>query len=254
MLPCAVGRDTDGGNSVGTESESGGTSRSRARPPRRRREEIFEAAAGVFHEKGYKATSIQDIADAVGILKGSLYYYITSKEDLLFEILQGVHREGLQNLERIEATSGTPMQKIRAFATLHVRHNAENLVKMAVFFHDFRSLSPERQQLIVAERDLYDQHFRNLLIAGQKDGSVCPDLDPKLTAIEIFGMMNWIYHWYRPTGSLSMDELAQTIADFVVAGLACDPTTHAPGHRRAFAPMPDVPPPRLDPTADETGD
>ena len=76
----------------------------RSRPPRRRRQEILEAAAGVFHAKGYKATSIQDIADAVGILKGSLYYYITSKEDLLFEILEDVHQQGLRNLERIEAT------------------------------------------------------------------------------------------------------------------------------------------------------
>ena len=236
------------------EIESKGTSRRRSRPPRRRRQEILEAAAGVFHEKGYKATSIQDIADAVGILKGSLYYYITSKEDLLFEILQDVHRQGLQNLERIEATPGTAMQKIRAFVTIHVTHNAENLVKMAVFFHDFRSLSPDRREIIVAERDLYDQHLRNLLVEGQKDGSVCPDLDPKLTAIEILGMMNWIYHWYRPNGSLSMSELAETMADFVVAGLACDPATHTPGHRRGFAPMPTVPPPRIDPSADEDDD
>jgi AcrR family transcriptional regulator len=220
--------------------------RRRSRPPRRRRQEILEAAAGVFHEKGYKATSIQDIADAVGILKGSLYYYITSKEDLLFEILQDVHQQGLQNLERIEATPGTPLQRIRAFVTVHVTHNAENLVKMAVFFHDFRSLSPERREIIVAERDLYDKHLRALIAAAQKDGSVCPDLDPKLTSIEILGMMNWIYHWYRPGGSLSISELAETIADFVVAGLACDPARHKAGHRRKNAPLPPIPPAAVD--------
>jgi AcrR family transcriptional regulator len=216
--------------------------RRRSRPPRRRRQEILEAAAGVFHEKGYKATSIQDIADAVGILKGSLYYYITSKEDLLFEILQDVHQQGLQNLERIEATPGSPLQKIRAFVTVHVSHNAENLVKMAVFFHDFRSLSPKRRDIIVAERDRYDKHLRALIAKAQKDGSVCPELDPKLSSIEILGMMNWIYHWYRPGGSLSVSELAETMADFVVAGLACDPATHVPGHRRRLAPLPPIPP------------
>jgi AcrR family transcriptional regulator len=224
------------------ETEVRTESRRRSRPPRRRRQEILEAAAGVFHEKGYKATSIQDIADAVGILKGSLYYYITSKEDLLFEILQDVHQQGLQNLERIDKVAGTPLQKIRAFVTVHVTHNAENLVKMAVFFHDFRSLSPERREIIVAERDLYDKHLRALISAAQKDGSVCPDLDPKLSSIEILGMMNWIYHWYRPGGGLSVSALAESMADFVVAGLACDPSTHKPGHRAKLAPLPQIPP------------
>ncbi len=224
------------------ETEVRPNNRRRSRPPRRRRQEILEAAAGVFHEKGYKATSIQDIADAVGILKGSLYYYITSKEDLLFEILQDVHEQGLRNLKRIDGVQGTPLQKIRAFVTVHVSHNAENLVKMAVFFHDFRSLSPERREIIVAERDLYDQHLRRLISAAQEDGSVCPDLDPKLTSIEILGMMNWIYHWYRPGGSLSVSALADSMADFVVAGLACDSAKHKPGHRASLAATPPIPP------------
>jgi AcrR family transcriptional regulator len=204
-------------------------------------QEVLEAAAAVFHEKGYQAARIEDIAARVGILKGSLYYYITSKEDLLFEILQDVHQQGLRNLERIDAAPGTPLQKIRAFVTVHVTHNAENLVKMAVFFHDFRSLSPDKSEIIVAERDLYDQHLRKLIASAQGDGSVCPDLDPKLTSIEILGMMNWIYHWYRPGGNLSVSALADSMADFVVAGIACDPKTHRPGHRSSLAPLPAVP-------------
>ena len=118
----------------------------RSRAPRRRQQEILEAAAQVFHEKGYESTSIQDIADSVGILKGSLYYYITSKEDLLFEIIQGVHEEALKNLDRTAAIEGDALQKIRAFVVIHVTHNALNLVKMAVFFQDFRSLNGARRQ------------------------------------------------------------------------------------------------------------
>src|SRR5215217_3230815 len=105
-----------------TESE---TRSRRSRAPRRRQNEILEAAAQVFHEKGYESTSIQDIADAVGILKGSLYYYITSKEDLLYEILQDVHQAGIKNLELIDAVDGTALEKIRAFVVVHFAHNAE---------------------------------------------------------------------------------------------------------------------------------
>ena len=210
----------------------------RSRAPRRRQQEILEAAAQVFHEKGYESTSIQDIADSVGILKGSLYYYITSKEDLLFEIIQGVHEEALKNLDRTAAVEGDALQKIRAFVVIHVTHNALNLVKMAVFFQDFRSLNGERRQLIVEERDMYDAFLRDLIRRGQDEGVVCPDIEPKLAAITVLGMMNWMYHWYRPDGELSASQIADAYADFVVAGLACDPKTHVRGHRSRLAPLP----------------
>jgi AcrR family transcriptional regulator len=210
----------------------------RSRAPRRRQQEILEAAAQVFHEKGYESTSIQDIADSVGILKGSLYYYITSKEDLLFEIIQGVHEEALKNLDRTAAVEGDALQMIRAFVVIHLTHNALNLVKMAVFFQDFRSLNGERRQLIVEERDLYDAFLRDLIRRGQDEGIVCPDIEPKLVSIAVLGMMNWIYHWYKPGGELSATHIADAYADFVVAGLACDRKTHVPGHRRQLALLP----------------
>lgn len=210
----------------------------RPRAPRRRQNEILEAAARVFHEKGYESTSIQDIADSVGILKGSLYYYISSKEDLLYEIIQGVHQDALKNLDRIAALEGTALERIRAFVVVHFAHNAENLVKMSVFFKDFRSLTGERRRVIVEERDIYDSFLRDLIREAQEEGSVCPDIDAKLAAITILGMLNWIYQWYRPGAGMSALEIAGHYGDFVVHGLACDPATHTPGHRRTFAPLP----------------
>jgi AcrR family transcriptional regulator len=210
----------------------------RSRAPRRRQQEIVEAAARVFHEKGYESTSIQDIADAVGILKGSLYYYITSKEDLLFEIIQSVHEEALRNLERTAAVEGDALQKIRTFVVVHVTDNALNLVKMAVFFQDFRSLNGKRRQIIVEERDTYDNFLRDLIRQGQDEGTICPDIEPKLAAITVLGMMNWLYHWYQPGGELSVTHIANAYGDFVVAGLACDAATHTSGHRRRLAPLP----------------
>jgi AcrR family transcriptional regulator len=195
---------------------------------------VLEAAARVFHEKGYESTSIQDIAEAVGILKGSLYYYIRSKEDLLYDILQSVHEDALANIARVDDIEGDPLEKIRAFVTAHLTFNAENLTRMGVFFHDFRSLSDERRQVIIDARDIYDEKLRGLIREGQQDGVVCPDLDPKVAAIGVMGMVNWIYQWYRPGGPRTIAELAEGFADFVVAGLACDPATHTPGHRTAL--------------------
>ena len=210
----------------------------RSRAPRRRQQEIRDAAAVVFHEKGYESTSIQDIADSVGILKGSLYYYITSKEDLLFEIIQDVHETARKNLRLSQPDEGDALQRIRAFVVAHFTHNAANLVKVAVFFQDFRSLSGERRRTIVEERDLYENSLRDLIRVGQAERIVCPDIDPKLAAITVLGMMNWIYQWYRPSGEHSAADIADSYADFVVAGLACDASTHQPGHRRNLAPLP----------------
>jgi len=209
--------------------------RKAAGPPRRRHREILETAAHVFHRKGYESTSIQDIADAVGILKGSLYYYIDSKEDLLYAILQDVHEDALRNIARTRAIEGDPLQKVRCFVTLHITFNVENLVKMGVFFQDFRSLGEERRRVIVEERDEYDQFLRTLIQEGQTQGVICPDVDPKFAALAILGMTNWIYHWYQPTGERTPSELAHAYADFVVSGLACDSATHRPGHRGEVA-------------------
>jgi AcrR family transcriptional regulator len=208
------------------------------RPPRRRQHEVVEAAARVFHEKGYESTSIQEIAEAVGILKGSLYYYIDSKEDLLYAILQSVHEDALANIKRVETVDGDALQKVRAFVTLHLTFNAANLTKMGVFFHDFRSLNPEHRQIIVDERDLYDELLRDLIRQGQRESIICPDVDPKFAALGVMGMTNWLYHWYRPGGSLSAEQIAEEMANLVVAGLACTPETHEPGHRSKLEALP----------------
>jgi AcrR family transcriptional regulator len=191
-----------------------------AGPPRRRHQEILEAAARVFHEKGYESTSIQDIADEIGILKGSLYYYIRSKEDLLYEIIQGVHEDALANVERLDGLEGDALQKIRAFMVAHLTFMAENLVQMGVFFHDFRSLSDERRKEVIAARDLYDRRLRSLIQQGKREGLIGPRVDPKLAALAAMGSMNWLYQWYRPGGRQGIAQIASGFADLIVDGLA----------------------------------
>ena len=181
--------------------------------------EIYDAAARIFHEKGYQATSIQDVADAVGILKGSLYYYIDSKQDLLFRIIDEVHRESLRSLERWQSIDGDALVKLRAFIEGHLTSNVRNLVKIGVFFHDFRSLDLEHRERIVKERDLYDRFLRELIVQGQEEGVVDERVDPKLAAMAILGMMNWIYQWWRDDGPNSPEEVAREFANLVLVGL-----------------------------------
>lgn len=202
-------------------SEARSTVGTPARPARA--DEIRDAAARIFHEKGYAATSIQDIADAVGILKGSLYYYIDTKEDLLFEVIKGAHDRGLEELEKWRQVDASPATRLRAAIEGHVVSNLHNLMAVGVFFHDFRSLSPDRRAEIIRDRDVYDDNLRQLVKDGQAAGEFAPELDPPLMVMGMLGMMNWVYQWYRPDGRLSPAEIASSFADLVLGGLAVRP-------------------------------
>jgi hypothetical protein len=114
---------------------------------------------------------------------------------------------------------------------------------MGVFFHDFRSLSKERRKQIVEARDLYDALIRGLIREGQEESVICPDIDPKVAALGVMGMLNWIYQWYVPRGPRSVAEIADEFANLVVNGLACTPATHVPGHRSLVGALPEVPTP-----------
>jgi TetR/AcrR family transcriptional regulator, cholesterol catabolism regulator len=198
-------------------------------PPRKRYRELIDASMRVFSAQGYDSTSIQDIADEIGILKGSIYYYIDTKEDLLFEILREVHEEAMAQVAEAIAIDGDPLQKLRAAVTTLSTFNAENTVRMGIFFQDFRSLSAKRRKEIVQERDQYDDVLRRLIREGQEAGLMCPDLDPKLTAMAIMGMVNWISQWYKPAGVRRSRQIGTAYADFVLSAVACTPERHVPG-------------------------
>jgi TetR/AcrR family transcriptional regulator, cholesterol catabolism regulator len=210
------------------------TTARRTRNAFRRQQEVIAAAARLFQEKGYEATSIQDIADELGILKGSLYYYIDTKEDLLFAIIQEVHETALEGLEASRKVDGNALVKIRAFVFNQVMHIATHVERAGVFFQDFRSLSPDRRALIIEERDVYERFLRDLIEQGQREGVICPDIDPKFAALAILGTFNWMYQWYRPSGERTPDEIATIFADFLLPTLACDGDTHVPGHHSAL--------------------
>lgn len=193
-------------------------------PTERRREEIVVAAAEIFHRKGYDATSIQEIAEAVGMLKGSLYYYIDTKEDLLFAVIEKAHQLGSDGLALSTAAGGDAITQLRRTVIAHMRNNLEHLEEIGVFFQDFRSLSPERRGTIVAERDSYERFFRGLIEQGQQEGTIDPKVDPKLATKALLGMMNWVYQWYRPDGPQPSDEIARAFADIALAGIAASPS------------------------------
>src|SRR6476620_11041579 len=116
---------------------------------RRNREiDVMDAAVDVFWRKGYTAASVQDVAERVGILKGSLYYYISSKEDLLFRIVDDVHEQSRRILDDVVELDTTPLERLRTYMERHVKWCLENVEAVTVYFRDWGYLTGERLELM----------------------------------------------------------------------------------------------------------
>jgi len=191
-----------------------------------RRRKLIDAAALTFRAKGYDATSLQDIADAVGIQKGSLYHYIETKEDLLYSVVDAVHTE-MHTANSAWREAEAPLDRIRAFVEGHVQFSIDNLVYAEVYFRDFRALSEERKTHIIAARDRYEGALRSLVEDAIAQGVVREGITPAMATRVLFGMMNWLYYWYRPDGPLSPEEIVAAIRDYALASLQA-PVVPAP--------------------------
>ena len=201
-----------------------GRAQRRASGERKPREErwaqLVEVATQVFFEKGYDAASLQDIADRLGMLKGSLYYYIHSKEELLYELINEVHKAGLANIKTLAAQPGDAVERLHKVIVGHVEHACRNLASTAVFLRELQALPREKQDAIIQDDVTYRGVFRELLVEGMADGSVRADVDPKLAALSILGSLNWVYRWFEPGGDVTPTEIGEQFADLIVRSVA----------------------------------
>lgn len=193
------------------------------RKPREERwAELIEVATQVFFEKGYDGASLQDIADRLGMLKGSLYYYIQSKEDLLFDVISSVHREGLAVIRARAEVEGDPLQRLEDVIGGHVEHTCRNLVPTAVFLHELSALPPERRKEVLGSEHAYQGVFRGLIELAQKEGLVRAEVDPRLAALSVLGSTNWVYRWFRPGGEFTPEKIGAQMAEMAIRGIASD--------------------------------
>lgn len=190
------------------------------RTPRKRDAEVLDAAARVFYERGYSDASVQDVADAVGILKGSLYHYIKTKEDLLYRLLEGVHEDVQQILESVEAEPDlAPLDRLHLYVSRQVEFNARNLMRISVYYHDVERLTDGRRAAIYTLRRVHEDFVTDLIRRAQAEGEAAPDQHPRVLANYVFATIIWVYRWYRPRGRIRPVELARMSADYAVGGV-----------------------------------
>jgi AcrR family transcriptional regulator len=193
--------------------------RARGRRPHKRRQEILDAAARVFYEKGYDASSTQDIADDVGILKGSLYYYVETKEDFLFEVIKEAHSLAIIMLDEVRAAGGNAAQTLARLVAGHIRFYLDNRIKATVFFRDYPTLSPERRIEISSLGQTYRRFVIDVFERGHRDGTVNPRIVPSVASVAFTEMLNSIARWYDPKGPAKEEELIELYSTMLLDGL-----------------------------------
>jgi AcrR family transcriptional regulator len=192
----------------------------RAPPPKRRDREVLNAAARVFYERGYADASVQDVADEVGILKGSLYHYIDSKEDLLYRLLAEVHDDVQGILDEVADMDGLlPIDRLAAYIRSSVVYNARNLPKISVYYHDVDRLGSMRRAEIIAKRQVHEQFVSGLIKESQDQGLITSTTDPRVLGNFVFANIIWMYRWYKPQGLITPDRLGELCAQFVINGV-----------------------------------
>ena len=195
-----------------------------ARPDRKAdslspRDRILEAAARLICEKGYDATSIQDIADATGLTKAGLYHHIRSKESLLLEI-QHYGMDVFEEKVLSEVVSiADPLERLKVCMEKNVRLVTDGWSKeVTIILHEHATLTGEARSQINARKKRYVRFLETSFAEAMRAGQIRP-VNPKVAAFAFLGMVLWIFKWFRPDGPVSAEQLAREMQDILFGGL-----------------------------------
>jgi TetR/AcrR family transcriptional regulator, cholesterol catabolism regulator len=183
-----------------------------------KRGEVVHKAAELFDAGGYHNTGVADIAAAAGISKPTLYHYFASKDEILFWIHEEYMDELIARQEKrakISIAPGPCLLELMA----DMLEMTETRPGVRVFHEHLRELRADQQQLVRAKRETYQNMVETVISDGIASGEL-RGLDPRLTTLALFGMVNWAYQWFKPSGLLRSREIAYVFWDILLHGLA----------------------------------
>ena len=191
-----------------------------------RRESMIAAATHCFSRQGYHGTTMDDIASRLNVSKTALYYYVSNKEELLFQCFLAAMDMGMEGLRLAEQLDEGADVKLRV-ALEHYIFAITGRMKAGVVLLEERMLSPRLYREVVRRRDEYEHGMRQIVEEGVASGVFAPCI-PKVMVFAILGAVNWIPRWYSPGGPLSGEEIATTFASYLVRGLCRVPSAVVP--------------------------
>jgi AcrR family transcriptional regulator len=180
---------------------------------------LLSVATELFAEKGFDATSVQEVVERAQVTKGALYHYFDSKQDLLYEIYHSIISQQLADLERILAAGEPAGPTLRAVIRNLVETTAARADQAMVFGREMHRLDKARMAAVRADRRRYHDLVRDVVARAQAAGEFAGVADADTVTLVIFGVINQLPAWYRPDGAKSPAQLGGQIADLILAGL-----------------------------------
>ena len=186
------------------------------------KKELIEQSVNLFVEKGFSATSIQDIVDTIGVTKGSFYYHFKSKEALLMHIHLSYIDDLLSRQKMILENEKTCHRKLVKVVEFLIEDIEAQGALGRVYYREIRHLSPENGAIIRAKKDQFRDNIEKIVADGVKSGEFRKSLQPRMITFAILGMTNWSYQWFNPQGELSVKDLANIYTDFILNGISSE--------------------------------
>ena len=183
-----------------------------------RKKQIELTATELFMSRGYAATSMRDLATALGIEAASLYSHIKSKEEILQKICFRMAEEFFAAIKEIEGKALTAEQKLKAAVHAHLDVITKDTAASAVFFNEWRHLSEPFLGDFLRMREEYEQHFIDIIKLGITNGEF-QSIDHKFGMLTIISSLNWVHNWYKPQGKMSIDEIKHELSSTLIEGL-----------------------------------
>ncbi len=182
------------------------------------RDDILEAAALIFSQKGFHAASMQDIAEAVSLQKASLYYHFPSKQDILKELLDRALETLTERLEKVLARDLPPEERLRQAMICYLQAMTDYRDLAQVLLLEYRSLDTEQRRMHMPKRDHFEHLWRDLVQQG-RDAGVFQCENPSMAGRALLGVMNWTITWYRPDGPMTIEQIADEFIALFLSGL-----------------------------------
>ncbi len=183
-----------------------------------RKDQVLETAEKLFAQKGFAATTMRDLATAVGVEAASLYSHIKSKDELLETICFGMAEKFVDAIKEVNDIYFSAEEKLRTAIRNHVGIMCSSTSACKVFMDEWRNLTEPRLTEFKWLRNEYEQGFRDILQTGEDEG-LFNEVDKKFAVLTILGAMNWITEWHRPDGGMKPDQIADRLSQFILSGL-----------------------------------
>jgi AcrR family transcriptional regulator len=182
------------------------------------RDQILRTAADLFRERGFPATTLDDIAKPLGMSKASLYTYFRGKDEILAAISRETIESFTHELSLVLTSDLSPEDKLRRIVREHVRFVIANRSFLTVFFSEETNLPARFARALAAQKDRYDKGVESVVADGIRRG-VFRDVPPRLVVFGLLGMVNWVYKWYNPRGRWGAEEISSAFLAMVEDGL-----------------------------------